>query len=175
MSTLPCEAVVLMMREEHARSIFLTRVSYPMHLGIAEDGDVYLATTPLAFPEDVAFRSVTLLPPFVGFEATDGECRPTPYRIDVGREVAPITEEVLADVTHTVLCGLAGESAPVSLGAVEDYFKDTLPPDPIPEVEPIAYEVMRRLLAEGRIKVVPTRDEGPFPGYSTVRFYLQLT
>lgn len=175
MSTLPCEAVVLMMRKEHARSIFLSRISYPMHLGIAEDGDIYLATTPLAFPEDVAFRSVTLLPPLVGFEATDGECRVTPYRIEVGREVAPITEEVLSAVAGVVLRGLAGESAPVSLGAVEDYFKDTLPPDPIPEVEPIAYIVMQRLLVEGRIKVVPTRDEGPFPGYSTVRFYLQLT
>ena len=174
MSEMPCEAVVLMMRAEHARSIFVTRISYPMHLGIAEDGDLYLATTPIAFPEDVAFREIRMLEPLVGYEMTDGVCRRTPYRIDAGRAVAPITEEVLAAVEAIVLSELKKETAPVSLGAVENYFSETLPKDPIPEVEPIAYEVMRRLLRDGRIRVVPTRDEGPFPGYATDRFYLQL-
>ena len=175
MSDLPCEAVVLMMRAEFTRSIFLTRISYPMHLGIAEDGDLYLATTPIAFPEDVTFREVRMLEPLIGYEVTDGVCRETPYRIDMGREVAPITEEVLAAVEPYVLAGLAKETAPVSLGAIEGYFAAILPKDPIPQIEPIAYVIMQRLLQRGVIKVVPTRDKGPFPGYETDRFYLQLT
>lgn len=174
MSDLPCEAVAMMMRAECARSIFVTRITYPMHVGIAEDGDIYLATTPIAFPEDVRFREVRLLTPLVGYEVTDGACRETPCRIEVGRTVAPITEEVLAAVRERVLAELHKESEPVSLGKVEDYFSAMLPRDPIPEVEPIAYEVMRRLLLDGSIRVVPTRSQGPFEGYETDRFYLQL-
>lgn len=175
MSELPCEAVVLMMRRDRPRSIFVTRISYPMHLGIAEDGDLYLATTPLAFPGDVAFREVRMLSPLVGYEMRGGVCLETPYRIDVGRAVAPITEEVLKEVEAIVLRHLARETGPVSLGTVEGYFSGALPQDPIPQVEPIAYAVMQRLLQDGRIRIVPTRDEGPFPGYATDRFYLQLT
>ena len=175
MSDLPCEAVVLLMREEFARSIFITRINYPMTIAVAEDGDVYFATTPLAFPEDVRFREVRMLEPLAGYEVHDGGYTVTPYRIEVGREVAAITDAVLDEVSRIVLTELAKYSEPVSLGTVEEMYKNTLPKDPIPQVEPIAYRVMERLLAEGSIRVVPTLSNGPFPGYSTYRSYLQLS
>ena len=175
MSELPCEAVVAVMRREFARSIFITRINYPMTVAIAEDGDLYFATTPLAFPPDVRFRELRMLEPLAGYELHDGGYTVTPNRIEVGREVAPITEEVLSAVEEIVLLKLAKRTAPVSLGTVEDMFKDTLPPDPIPQVEPIAYVVMERLLAKGKIRVVPTLSEGPFLGYSTYRSYLAIS
>ena len=43
-----------------------------MMIGITTDGETYLATTALAFPEDVEFKTIELLPPAMTYEIFEG-------------------------------------------------------------------------------------------------------
>ena len=71
-SDMPSEVVGLILQASNDKSIVLTRVNYPMMIGITDDGDTYLATTALAFPDDVKFRTIEPLPPCTTCEVFAG-------------------------------------------------------------------------------------------------------
>ncbi len=60
-NTFPSDRITLAIHAMLDGVITVGRTTRPMNVGLA-DGETYLATTPLAFPGDVEFRNITLLP-----------------------------------------------------------------------------------------------------------------
>ena len=174
MSELPCEAVFLLMREECPDSIFLSRINYPMTVGVAEDGDLYFATTRLAFPEEVAFREITLLPPMKTYRVTRGGYRASaaPIRLDV--RVAEITDELSDAAYPYFLDRLAKRARPLQGWELIDAYGAIWPEGVLTQREPLLYVLLERLAAEGRLGVERHKVEGAAPDYPATRFGIYL-
>ena len=173
-SELPCEAVVLMMRKEKPDSVFISRINYPMTVGIADDGDIYFATTRLAFPEDVHFKRILLLPAMQTYEITRGGFCPSVHPIRLPFEVCEITE-TLADAAYPLfLERLAGSDSPLQGCDLLDAYASVWPKGMIDQAEPMLYVMLERLAAEGRLGITPLTVEGSFPGHTGTKFGIFL-
>lgn len=169
-SELPAEVVGLVIHEKHPDSIFASRINFPMMIGITLDGDTYLATTALAFPEDVTFRTIELLPPVTTFEIYAGGYRTSahPIRVD---NVAPITPDIWHRAYQRIEETLQNnKGTPLSVQAVIDACDDIWPSGMLQQGAPLVYEIMRALKKEGKLQVVPVQVSGAFEGYSTNNF-----
>lgn len=173
-SDLPSEVVGLVMRKENPRSIFITRINYPMMIGTACDGDIYLATTALAFPEDVQFRSIELLPPCTTFEVSDGGYRTAtePVLID---NIASLTPDIYMKAYPKVVDYLQGkQDNPPSFWDVVENCANVWPEGKIGQEEPLIYEILRALHTEGRLGIVYAEEDGAFEGYKMDKFRVYL-
>lgn len=173
-SNIPEEVVGLVIREADPGKIFVTRVNFPMMIGIADDGDTYLATTALAFPEDVNFRTIELLPPTTTFEVYEGGYKTSvhPVKID---GIAPITPDIWHKAYVKVEKLLTGrEEAPAPVQDVIDACADVWEKGTVAQGAPLVYEIMRALKKEGRLKIARVRDEGAFEGYTADNFRLYI-
>ena len=174
MCELPCEVVAMMLREEAPDSIFVGRVNYPMTVGVAEDGDIYLATTPLAFPEDVRFREVTLLPASYVYEITREGWRRGAVPIPLGIEVAEITPEIVERALPLFEAELRRRGKPTFGGDLLNSYIEVWPKGMLDQNEPLLYVLCERLIAEGRLGVLPTTVKGAAEGATANRFGLYL-
>ncbi|MBQ1244643.1 MAG: hypothetical protein IIX94_02730 [Clostridia bacterium] len=167
---MPSEAVSLLMREEHPDSIFITRVNFPMTIGIADDGDVYFATTRLAFPEDVSFREITFLPAAKTYEVTRGGYRVVcePYLTERIEEITPELIERAIVLFEEKLKSLDGK--PALAGDLIPSYKEVWQKDLVDQSEPLFYELCERLLKEDKIGITAIVDEGAAEGYTATRF-----
>ena len=170
MSELPCEVVVLLMRSEEPDSIFLSRINFPMTIGVAEDGDIYFATTRLAFPEDVRFSEITLLPPMRTYCITRGGYHTSPHPIRLNESVADITEE-FADAAYPAFVDwLKAKGRPLEGWEIVDNFPFAWPEGAIPQTEPMLYVMLERLEREGRLGISELILEGAIEGYCGRKF-----
>ncbi len=174
MSELPCEAVFLLMREECPDSIFVSRINYPMTVGVAEDGDIYFATTRLAFPEDVAFREITLLPAMQTYEIMRGGYRAAPHPIRLAETVTRITPALVERAYPLFVGALARSERPLSGGALLSSYAEIWPEGELTQREPLLYVLLERLAAEGRLGVDRHKEAGAAPGYPATRFGIYL-
>ncbi len=62
LEALPIDIIVLNVHARLEDTITITTISRPMSFGFG-DGEIYLATVPMAFPEEIQKRSVMFLPP----------------------------------------------------------------------------------------------------------------
>ena len=170
MSELPAEAVVLLMRNEEPDSIFISRINYPMTVGIAEDGDIYFATTRLAFPEDVRFSEITLLPPMQTYTVTRGGYSVSPFPINLDISVAEITEE-FADAEYPAFVERVKEKGrPLEGWEIVDYYVYGWPQGTLNQNEPLFYVMLERLAREGRLGICELILEGAVEGYCGKKF-----
>lgn len=174
MSELPCEAVFLLMREECPDRIFLSRINYPMTVGVAEDGDLYFATTRLAFPEDVAFREITLLPPMQTYELTRGGYRAVPDPIRLSLKVTEITPALVERAYPLFVGALTKSERPLSGAELLSSYAGIWPEGVLTQREPLLYVLLERLAAEGRLGVERHKAEGAAPDYPATRFGIYL-
>ncbi len=175
MNELPCEVVTLLMRKEAPDSIFVSRINFPMTVGIAADGDIYLATTRLAFPEDVDFKEIRLLPAAATYEFRRGAGIPEGAPLSLPREVTAITEELIEEALPLFvdrLRALNGE--PTLAGPLLSSYASIWPKDKLNQEEPMFYELCTRLEAEGRLGIATMLLEGAAPGYTATRFGVYL-
>lgn len=173
-TTLPCEVVSLVMREENPASIFVSRINYPMMIGIATDGDVYLATTALAFPEDVEFRLIELLPPATTCEIFEGGYKTSVHPIAINN-VSSIT----LDICHRAYIRLeelltGKKDSPLTLQQMCDACADLWPEGTVDQSPPLIYEIIRAMKKENKIKIALVPDEGVLPGYTTNVFKMYI-
>ena len=174
-STFPTEIVALVLREQNPGRIFVSRMNYPMMIGIAEDGDTYLATTAMAFPERVKFRSIESLPPLSTCEVFRGGFRMSEVPITV-MNVASVTPEIWSQAyiflenylidkkeepkdmdTLIELCDGFWEKGKTRQGAF------------------LVYEILRAFQKQGRLQVVKCAKQGAFDGYSMEEFRVYIT
>ena len=175
LSDIPCEVVLLSMQKEYPESIFTARISFPMWVGIADDGDTYLATTALAFPEDVNFAKVTLLDPLKAYEIRMGEIIEVGATVDIGdKSVAPIDEDMISRAMMLALEALGDIEEPMTVDGLIEAISPVFPEGMIPQSAPLAYEVMYRLKDLDVLEIVRVRAEGPSEGYFTDNFRLEL-
>jgi hypothetical protein len=145
-SEMPSEIVGLVIEEESPDRIYFSRINRPMFLGFGKDG-AYLASTPMAFPEEIA--EYRLLPAL-----SSGVVYQDRYEVmgydRFPMEVAPFDEHTLEEAEREVLSFLSKGEA-----GTRDIFvavKKILPPDRITQPNAIGYCVMRKLLKSGKIK-----------------------
>ena len=174
MSELPCEAVFLMMREEAPDSIFVSRINYPMTVGIADDGDIYLATTRLAFPDDVHFTSIALLPALKTYEITRAGVRVVPYPPSLGVKVAEITDARTDAAYALLLAQLKASDRPLQGWELLEAYPSVWPEGEIDQNEPMLYVLLERLAAEGRLGIKMLTVEGISPEHTGTKFGVYL-
>ncbi len=173
-SMLPSEVVGLILRNDVTGRIFVSRVNQPMMIGITDDGDTYLATTALAFPDDVKFRIIDLLPHSTTCEVYQGGYRVSAYPILIDN-VADITpyiwhhayrrlEEILKDK----------KNEPLGIGDAIKACADLWTEGKIRQGAPLAYEIIRSFKNEGRLGIAHIPVKGAFEGYETKNFIIYL-
>ena len=171
---MPSEVVGLILHEKHPDSIFVTRVNFPMMIGIAENGDTYLATTALAFPDDVKFRVLEPLPPCATCEVFRGGYRVStvpveidgvdPIGVTLWKRVYERAERLMTEWTEQPPC------VQDVIDGCADLWDKTQPV----QSPSLIYETLRAFRDEGRLKIVKTPAKGAFDGYTTENFRVSL-
>lgn len=171
----PSEVVGLIIRAEEPGRIYVTRINYPMMIGIAEDGDTYLASAALAFPEDVRFRLIESLPAAATCEVFEGGWRVSPHPVKAGN-IAPITP-ALWGRAYTRLEAFLPErvSDPPRFDEAVAACADLWETQPPLQGYQLVYEILRDFRDQGRLEIVPVAEEGAFEGYTAhkLRFILK--
>lgn len=172
-SEFPSEVVGLVIRKENPRSIFVTRINYPMTIGITTDGDTYLATTPLAFPEDVEFKLIELLPPATTYEVYEGGFRAATEPVEINN-IASITPDIWHEAYVRTEKFLLEKGEPATVLEALEPCKDIWPAGKVGQIEPLIYGVMYGLHKEGRLGVAYVEEDGAFDGYKMNKFKIYL-
>lgn len=173
-SKLPSEVVGLILRNNIAGRIFVSRINQPMMIGISDDGDTYLATTAIAFPEDVNFKTIELLPHSTTCEVYEGGYKVSTHPIKV-HNVADITpylwhyayarlEEILSDK----------KDSPLPIGEIINACIDLWPEGKVRQGAPLIYEILRSFKNEDRLGVTLVPAKGAFDGYETNNFRIYM-
>ena len=152
---IPVEAIGLMLAQAEPDAITWVRYNFPMHLSFADHG-AYLATVPLAFPEDAG---ETLLLP----AASSGLIKKDYYTCHPFKNppatVSPITPEIWSvayqRISEHIRQGKTG-FAPL--------FEPMFQGGDVTQRNAVTYQVLSHLYKEGRIKIeinyVPGHGEG---------------
>lgn len=151
----PVEAVGLMLAQAEPDAITWVRYNFPMHLSFADHG-AYLATVPLAFPEDAG--DTILLP-----AASSGLIKKDHYTCYPFQQphatVAPITPE-LWKVAYEKIIEHIRQGETVFRPIVDPLFHG----GDVTQMGAVLYQVLSHLYKEGRIKIeidyVPGHGEG---------------
>lgn len=91
---LPGDIVTLAIHKDEPGTIAIGRINRPMSVGLG-DGETFLATTAIAFPEDVKLRAVMDTPPASVCKVTPGRFEVTPHLL---KNVA--IEDITPDKYH---------------------------------------------------------------------------
>ena len=144
-SEMPSEIVGLVIEEESPDRIYFSRINQPMFLGFSPDG-AYLASTPMAFPEEVG--EYRLLPPLSSGVVYKDRYEVVEYG-DFPMEVLPFDRHTVERAREAVLELLAnGETGTKEIFKA---VKGILPADRITQSNAIGYCAMTELMTDGRI------------------------
>lgn len=170
MNDFPTEIVTLVLHDKEPHKIFVSRMNFPMMIGIAEDGDTYLASTAMAFPEDVTFRLIEFLPPKTTFTITEGGYEISKAPI-VNEKIKPVTPDIWHKAYVFLETYLADKKdAPVDMWTLAKECKKIWDGGVAHQVDYVLYETLRSFKKEGRLHIVKCDKEGAFPEYRTTQF-----
>ena len=157
----PSEIVALAIDTAAPDAILAARYNLPMMLGRASDG-VYLATTVLAFPKDVHFDAIDVLP--AGCSATVWKDGWTVHGFQSSIPVAPLDASLFRKAENRLLRFIRAAQEPVGLAQCCETIKSLWPAGMLTQNYVLCYEALRGLLAEGKIRevhvAVPGAPEG---------------
>lgn len=174
MSDFPTEIVALVMNAKNPETIFASRMNFPMMVGIAEDGDTYLASTVFAFPEDVKFRVIEFLPAKSTYEVFKGGYKMSTETITID-DIPPVTPDIWHKAYTFFENHLKGcKDNPQdmwSLTKLCDVFWES---GKAHQCDYVLYETLRAFYKEGRLRIVKSEEEGAFPEYCTVQFRVYI-
>lgn len=153
---LPSEAVSLMLSLSEPEAITWVRMNFPMFVGFADHG-AYLATVPLAWPEDAG-------EPLVLPALSSGLVRKDGYTVkrfpNPPVTVAPITPKVWHAAYEGIQKAMR-EGVQKGFGAT---FKDAFEKADCTQANVVTYAVLSELYRQGRLKMeteyVPAKKEG---------------
>lgn len=143
---MPSEIVGLVIEEECSDRIYFSRINQPMFVGFGKDG-AYLASTPMAFPEEISEYS--LLPALSSGVVYKDRYEAVSYD-GFSMEVAAFDDHTLEQAEREVLALL-----PEGEAGMKDVFaavKKILPEGKITQSAAIGYCAMTKLLRSGKIK-----------------------
>ena len=147
----PSEIVALAIDTDIPDAILAARYNQPMMLGRASDG-VYLATTALAFPEDVKFQAIDILP--AGCSATIRRDGWTIHSFESSIPIAQLNATLCRRAQNMLLRHINAAAEPVSVGACCSLTRKLWPEGTLGQNAVLCYEALRGLQDEGKIKTV---------------------
>ncbi len=159
----PGEIVGLMLHASVADRIFVARVNQPMMVGFGE-GECFLATNAVAFPENSGIREICPVEPNVSCEVTKDSIYVTPFK-NPPCTVAPVSPEIW----HRAYTGIseklkAEAGTPCLFTDFRAVVSALFPEDSAPPLNFIIYETLRSLYAQKRICFAVTRTVNKFTG-----------
>lgn len=173
-SYIPSEVVGLVMHEKYADRIFVSRVNYPMMIAVSTDGDTYLATTAMAFPEDVEFRIIEALPPATTVEVYEGGYKMSPHPVKINN-VAAVTPDIWYNAYNRIEKLISGKkSNPLTTTEMAQACADLFPRGTVAQNVPLVYEVLRAMKKEGKVSLALVPDTGAYDGYVTNNFKMYI-
>jgi len=172
LSELPADIVTMMIHVLTGSTITVGRITRPMTVGLG-DGESYLATTALAFPEDVHLRNIVSLPVASVSQITPGALSVTGEKLRNVR-VQEIDDGIAARAYERLEALLKGQKdSPKSLYDIPHYssWKDLWSEPHVDCIyakeggllKPYAalnYEILWAFHREGRLHSVPGEREG---------------
>ncbi len=174
LSYIPSEVVGLVMHEKCVGKIFVSRVNYPMMIAVSTDGDTYLATTAMAFPEDVEFRFIEALPPAATVEAYEGGYRVSPHPVKINN-VAAVMPDIWYNAYRRIEKMLSGKkSNPVTTTEMAQACADLFPQGAVAQNVPLVYEILRAMKKKGNVSFALVPDAGAFGRYVTNNFKMYI-
>ncbi|MCQ2445395.1 MAG: hypothetical protein MJ141_00730 [Clostridia bacterium] len=166
----PCEDVMVMIASGHPDTLFATRACEPMFIARAE-GEVFLATSPEAFPE-TEYSGVDQLPANSGSAITPAglEMR---FLVSDKIKVALLTEDIASKGLSLVEKAL-DEGKALTVADIFTMVGPLFPGDGIPQASVLSYQIIHALLLEKKARVevssVPGMVEGlTAPVYKLVK------
>ena len=154
--TYPSEIVGLTLALDTPDAINYSRINMPMYVGRADHG-TYMASTPIAFPEDA--REHQLLPPCSSGCVYENGVFSKAYK-ECPATVAPITARVRHDAYDKILEFLENKDA--ILKDLCDATEECFDPADIRPRAALVYDILKSLLAEGKIKCEDIRVDGVY-------------
>lgn len=164
----PAEIVGLVISSEHPDTIYAARFNQPMMIGQAEDG-IYLATTAIAFPDDVEFTSITLLP--AGCSATITPKSVTLHTMNMALPVKDLDADILYRVRKAAEAIL--ECGPVNIFPLVSAAQACYNKSDVAPVNVVAYEALRGLLKAGKAELFTVKEPGQIPSLEMTRIMIR--
>ncbi len=162
----PSEIGALALDTDVPDAILAARYNQPMMLGRAADG-VYLATTAMAFPPDVKFLAIDVLPACCS--ATIRKDGWTIHGFESVLPVTPLDASMYRSAQNIFLRCINAASEPVSVGKCCNLVKRFHKEGEIFQDAVLAYEALRPLVEAGRIKVEKLTVPGAPEGGGTIK------
>jgi len=163
----PAEIVGLTMSTAEPDCISAARINMPMMIGTSDDG-TYLASTAIAFPDDICYKTIYPLPSNSSAAVYADHAEITPFKAPP----APVTSLLpWAEAVPAVLDLLA--AGPVKLGPIIKSIKPFFEGNVIP-ADHTSYEILRLLQTNGTIEFIKKDDEGVTPDILHQSFYAKL-
>lgn len=164
----PSEIVGLTITTEYPDAIYAARFNQPMMIGEAEDG-IYLATTAIAFPEDVTFKSVYLLP--AGHSATITRSGVIFHEMKMPLPVSHIEPEYYYHARLAILDKLSNGEC--RIGGLCDAAGKVFPEGIPSPTAVLTYEVLRGMLRDGIVETIVKEGPGHIEGVTTSEFWVR--
>jgi hypothetical protein len=155
----PNEIVGLCLHAAHPDEIVAVRHNQPCEIGRNSEGEIYLATTTIAFPSDVCWQ--TRMPAQAGaLFQRDGSILIEPFR----KKPIPIGPFPSPSAIESAIQPLLQSTEAPTLGALCDAVKPLWPQGTLNEKAIAIYETLASMIAENRIELkdrrVPGVEEG---------------
>ena len=166
--SIPSEIVGLVLATDTPDRINYSRINMPMYVGRADHG-TYMASTPIAFPEDA--REHQLLPPCSSGCVYENGVFSKAYK-ECPAPVAPITARVRHDAYDKILETLENKDA--ILKDLCDATQECFDPADIRPRAALVYDILKSLLAEGKIKCEDVRVDGVYDGITAPEMRISL-
>ena len=164
LSTLRSEVVILSVHGERPGVIDVARANMPMYCARAEDGEMFLASSPSAFPENLPYLGVDLLPANAGSEVTRGGWRVAGCvdpSLHVGQLTAPLIAKAYGLVSAQIQ--LAGEKG-VIFPEIAKTCRGLFPAGTLPQTGALGYMVLTGLMKEGLVTLQHDTQPGEHEG-----------
>jgi len=163
----PAEIVGLVVDAAKPDHITAARINMPMMVGKTDDG-TYLASTAIAFPDDVNFKTVYPVPVNSSARVYADRTEIVPF----AAPPAPISSLIPWDKAVPAVLELLRDG-PAKLGPIIRSIKPFFEGDVFP-ADHTSYEILRLLKAKGRIGFTIVDDEGVTPDIPHQSFYAKL-
>lgn len=163
---MPSEIVGLMIDKHDADTIYFARINMPMWVAFCDHG-AYLASTPLAFPDDA--YDVTHLPA-LSYGAVGKEHILVKRLEQPPCTVAPITEDIRAKARQLFIEKLDS----TNMGDIEKLVRPLFEKADCCQSPSLLYEVLYRFKNEGRLKIEKRLLEGVKQGTTAPKNFMTI-
>lgn len=164
------EIVGLCIHAKHPDTVVVGRINQPMEIGRDKNGSLYLATTTIAFPDEIEWQ-MRMAPLSGAICHRDGSMQIEPFR-DLSRMLplgaAPSSAAVMECVEEAF-----AQKNPLHKPDLDKAIDALWPQESLRERSIIIYELLDALLHEGRIEMRQERIPGMFKKGTVPRTFIQ--